>query len=524
MGLILAGVAMVVGCDAIGTDSSRWFDKSAVVKAPTNAPMRPIEQGVGPADYTPEVVPNSNPPREEDLVYRVEDYVMGPTDVIDITVLDLYEPGQEAALRKQVSQSGYIDLPLVGLIKAEGLTASQLKQAVINAYSPDVLRNPTVSVSVVAERQNQFTALGAVARPGPYPIPRKDTKLLEALGMAGGVVQTNIRHIYVIRPAPSVGIPGEVKAPTTGQAPGEAPSLPSLPALPSLPPLPGTETTAPAAPATGSTGNDAALKDINDALTGKKSTTTPAPSVFRFSMEGGGPASATGTAPADEAELKRAIKDPMWVNVAGQTTRMAEDSNVPATQPSSEGATTRKSPDTDPFGWHKVDKSDQARIIAINLKKLQDGSPAMNIIIRNNDIVWVPPLEMGEFYVMGEVLRPGVYSLAGRRVTVKMAIAAAGNLGPLSDPKNAILIRRIGENQEQMFPLDIDAIFRSQENDMFLKPDDVIAVGQSWASPFLLVFRNAFRMTYGFGWIWDRNFADPMFNPELVDHNRFARW
>src|SRR5690606_26352452 len=60
--------------------------------------------------------------------------------------------------------------------------------------------------------------------------------------------------------------------------------------------------------------------------------------------------------------------------------------------------------------------------------------------------------EVGEFYVMGQVERPGVYSLTGRRVTIKQALAAAG----LKDSQNVSkgsLIRRIEGDKEQTFPL-----------------------------------------------------------------------
>ena len=145
--------------------------------------------------------------------------------------------------------------------------------------------------------------------------------------------------------------------------------------------------------------------------------------------------------------------------------------------------------------------------------------PLMNIIIRKNDIIEVPPLQVGEFYVMGEVLRPGVYNLTGRKVTVKMAVAAAGNLGPLSWPTNSILIRRVGGNKEQIIPLNLQRIFEGKDPDFFLKPDDVIAVGTYWGAPFLAVWRNAFRMTYGFGFIYDRNYSErefeiPIFFPK----------
>jgi protein involved in polysaccharide export with SLBB domain len=123
---------------------------------------------------------------------------------------------------------------------------------------------------------------------------------------------------------------------------------------------------------------------------------------------------------------------------------------------------------------------------------------------------------------MGEVSRPGVYSLTNRKITVKMALAAAGNLGPMAWPENAMLIRRVGDSEELMIPLNVEAIARGDEPDLFLKADDVLAVGTHVASTFMLVVKNAFRLTYGFGFIYDRNFSDPY--TQTLDSKRFSRW
>ena len=127
-----------------------------------------------------------------------------------------------------------------------------------------------------------------------------------------------------------------------------------------------------------------------------------------------------------------------------------------------------------------------------------------------------------QFYVMGEVTRPGVYTLTGRRITVKMALAAAGNMSPLAWPEHSVLIRRVGENQEQITPIDIAKIYRGEESDIYLKPNDVIVVGTSSASihaqpSFMVSLRNAHRMTQGFGFAYDRNFADSR-------EGRFTKW
>ena len=145
----------------------------------------------------------------------------------------------------------------------------------------------------------------------------------------------------------------------------------------------------------------------------------------------------------------------------------------------------------------------------------------MNVIIRENDIIQVPYIKSGEFYIGGEVLRPGVYSLAGRKITVKQALAAAGNLGPLAWPENSLLVRRLSEYQEQFIPLDIEGIFRGDLPDVQLKTDDQIWVGTEIRAIFYAVMRNAFRLTYGFGFIYDRNFSDPLL--ATPHSNRFTR-
>ena len=59
-----------------------------------------------------------------------------------------------------------------------------------------------------------------------------------------------------------------------------------------------------------------------------------------------------------------------------------------------------------------------------------------------------------------------------------------------------------------MIPVNLDRIFAGQDADFFLKPHDIINVGTHAVAPFLASIRTAFRITYGFGFVWDRNFAD----------------
>jgi protein involved in polysaccharide export with SLBB domain/beta-lactamase regulating signal transducer with metallopeptidase domain len=128
-------------------------------------------------------------------------------------------------------------------------------------------------------------------------------------------------------------------------------------------------------------------------------------------------------------------------------------------------------------------------VIAIDLGKLTDGDPRMNVSVRDGDVVFVPAVESGEFYVMGDVAWPGVYSLTGRRITVKMALAAAGKPAKGDWPEKSILIRRVGEHKEQFVYLNLKALLEGREDDLFLQADDVLAIGADAQAPTLRTIR-----------------------------------
>jgi len=576
LGILAAGVCLS-GCAEVSeftkTDRYRFLSPEKVIEPPERSPINPILPSIGLVDQSQEIVPNATFPREGDWSYTDEDYVLGPTDVVNISILDLFQEGLETVLQREISASGYIDLPLLpesygGQIRAEGLTKEQLRQAIIRAYSPDVLIDPTVSVTIAARRQSTFSILGAVTRPGQYPVVRKDMRLLEALAMAGGVTQANIRYIYVIRPAPAVR--QRKAAPSAAQPEEASEQLPSLPEeLPAeeAPPEEAVEPPAPARPAEEpaveppseeETSLEDALRELEQAMPGdgapnRPEETRPVPSAMPLLAEMAG---ATGEVVSAQSQPAEEESQHQWVYREGKWTRLPkaeaeEPQELPAeTEPAgpSTGAPTAEgeaqpappsepapeearppaprpgyegTEEEDPFGWRRADRSHLARIIAISLPQLREGNPRMNVVIRDHDIIQVPFIKPGEFYVWGEVLSPGVYSLAGRRVTVKQAIAAARGFGPLAWPKNSVLIRRISDNQEQMIPLDLEAIWKGKEPDILLKPDDIIAVGTDVRASFYAVMRNAFRMTYGFGFIYDRNFSDPLF--VTPKSNRFTR-
>jgi hypothetical protein len=55
--------------------------------------------------------------------------------------------------------------------------------------------------------------------------------------------------------------------------------------------------------------------------------------------------------------------------------------------------------------------------------------------------------------------------------------------------------------------VDLDKIASGTQPDFFIKPNDVINVGTHGISRYMYALKNAFRATYGFGFIYDRNFG-----------------
>ena len=160
-------------------------------------------------------------------------------------------------------------------------------------------------------------------------------------------------------------------------------------------------------------------------------------------------------------------------------------------------------------GWDQIGSGGtQRRIIRIPADKLLGGDPRYNIVIRPGDTIHVPVDIIGEFCIMGNVNSQGFINITGRPMTLKMAIAAAGGLGPLAWPKNCEVVRRIGKKREEIVLVNLDKIASGEQPDFFIKPNDLINVGTHPTARWRAVLRNAFRATYGFGMVYDRNFAD----------------
>ncbi len=468
---------------------------------------------------------NTTEPTPADLVPVYDEYRLVPGDVVALTIYDLIS-SQPFSAALQLNNLGEIRIPELGTVRVEGLTEAEVEQELAaRLREAELLPNPVVIVFTQSRRGRVFSILGAVTSPGTYPIPEPDMRLLDMLGLIGDVSAT-ARKMFVIRRGPRAGRPVEAPAPVP-EVPDEKLRVP--------PPVdvddPGgadrlgvvtlaSDETVQTPPQTQPTYEDRppSRTELEEILSQSQADTQPAapvaedeaatqPAAPSFEPLVFDPVTGELLEPNDVAEPRVEAAPPE-----------APDADVADTLPPLEEDVFEE-----PFDWEDVDQFDlEQRVIEIDVRQLKRGDERYNIVVRDRDVINIP-IDTGVYYMMGEVNRPGVYGFGGREITIKQAIAAVGGFSPLAWPQRCEVIRREpGTDKQVTIRVNLDAIFAGLEPDFYLRDNDIVNVGTHIVAPFLFVIRNSFRFTYGFGFVYDRNFADKdaygaRTNPETLE-------
>jgi polysaccharide export outer membrane protein len=144
-----------------------------------------------------------------------DDYRLGAGDKLRVEVYK----DQQLSQSLQIRPDGKITLPLIGDVRAAGLTPIELREAITSSLK-EYVTNPVVSVIVVETVASQVFVMGEVNRPGSIPLPGALT-VLQALAMAGGFKDfANTKDIRVLRRGPSgpETIPFNYKSAMKGEA------------------------------------------------------------------------------------------------------------------------------------------------------------------------------------------------------------------------------------------------------------------------------------------------------------------
>ena len=457
MGLLLSGCdtpndsGYNNAIDSVGEINS-WLDPTETTLRPKHSSplIKPILSILDPSVEEPnDLFPTAVDIEPADMVPETGDYKIGKNDLVNIEIYDLLGEGTGATVKSvRVSESGYVSLDFIKPVYAVGLTEDELQDSIRQAYADaGQIRNARVTVTVAEERARTFSAAGNVGGEGQYQILQNDFRMLDALIMCKGPAEPEgVEYAYVIRKPPEA----PVHPPTTEQSP----SGPAVPAPSDTnPPIPAPPTT-----------------ELLEPPHSEAPDNSPA--AVRLLSTSGGSSDAT---PAQAAAVPA-----------------ADDSSSPG------GLSGFKFNSPNPV---------EERIIRVPVRELRNGQLQYNIVIRPGDTIYIPQPPTGEYYMGGHVARAGPYSLTARNITLKEAVISAGGFDQAAIPGRCEIVRRIGQDKEVVVRLNLDQVMALEQPDIFLKPYDEVFVGTNIYASFLASFRNAFRITYGGGFTYDREYA-----------------
>ncbi|MCB1562664.1 MAG: polysaccharide export protein [Alphaproteobacteria bacterium] len=119
-------------------------------------------------------------------------YLLNPSDKVKVSVY-----GEETLVGElPIDERGMIVVPMIGEVRAAGLSKAELQEAVTEAFiSKGYLSNPLVTVDIVTGRP--FFIIGEVNKPGRYEYePELDA--FKAVAIAGGYTPRAARNRILI--------------------------------------------------------------------------------------------------------------------------------------------------------------------------------------------------------------------------------------------------------------------------------------------------------------------------------------
>ncbi|MEM9294598.1 MAG: polysaccharide biosynthesis/export family protein [Planctomycetota bacterium] len=455
----IAGLGTGVGCEV---DS--YIDPSIVGNWEETPVTVNILSRIGAIEGDVDDLPTS-PPTRQDLLPDEVEYAIGAGDEVQITIFEFQFQNQDSAFVRRVDATGRIRLPSLNAIEVAGKTPSLLERDIARALAAqEILDNAIVTVTLLAARQNTFsiigdpTSSGTTSAFGTYVIPKPDFRLLDAIALARGI-DGRVKNLRIFR---------QVILEEEDQADLSSP-----------------EQTDPVA-------SDDPEGDFGAAIAG-------------------------GADSGEDVRVEDRPAPPSGIEVGGDspTPFVVVGDEFQAVPALADGSGSLVTSDGTPVTADELGQLITQRIIEVPYQRLRTGDLRYNIVIRPGDIINVPDQNAGFVYVMGAINRPGAYTVPGDNdLTLKQLVASAGGLSGLAIPHRVDLIRRIGDDREATIRLDLDAIFKANGPDIFLKPNDLVNVGTNLPATPLAVIRNGFRATYGFGFLLDRNFADDVFGDQ----------
>ncbi|HWV88932.1 MAG TPA: polysaccharide export protein EpsE [Burkholderiales bacterium] len=129
---------------------------------------------------------------------------LGVGDAIRVTVHQQPDLTTDA----RINERGVIPMPLVGEVKVGGLSQAEAAAKIAASFKDGkYLKDPQVAVAVTTVRSRQVSVLGAVTRPGRYPLDDTSSQLSDVIAAAGGISPAGADTVLVIRDGKEERVP-----------------------------------------------------------------------------------------------------------------------------------------------------------------------------------------------------------------------------------------------------------------------------------------------------------------------------
>ena len=163
---------------------------AAPVASAAPVPTRPVAAAAPAPSPAPRVAPVA---RTANTVDMTKEYLIGPEDVLDITV---WKNCPDLCRTVPVRPDGKLSLPLVNDVQAAGMTPMDLRQHLTDQLA-EYIPSPEVSVIVREVHNFKVAVVGAVKMPGDYEIKSQAT-VLELIARAQGLTEFSNRDKIVV--------------------------------------------------------------------------------------------------------------------------------------------------------------------------------------------------------------------------------------------------------------------------------------------------------------------------------------
>ena len=130
------------------------------------------------------------------LIASEKDYRISAGDVIQLQI----EDAPELSYYYRVNSSGYIEIPVLGLVEAQSKTTFELARLIAKGLREgEYLNAPNVLVTINQYNSQTFLIQGSVRTPGVYQTEGRPS-LLTMIGLAGGLTVDHGSTAFILRP------------------------------------------------------------------------------------------------------------------------------------------------------------------------------------------------------------------------------------------------------------------------------------------------------------------------------------